>query len=271
MFLHIVNIMLLCKYYFFKNQYIMKTIAFCNHKGGVGKTTSTASVGVAMARMGKRVLLVDMDGQANLTGIFLRQEAERTIFASMTEKIAPALPIVHLEDNLDLVASDLDMSAAEAKMIFVLQKEMRLTNLLAKVKPEYDYILIDCPPSLGIVTMNAFFAADEIYVPLSPEILPAKGMMMIQNVIEELRQAKPEMAITGVFITRFDMRKNINKSVEESIREAYPGIVFQTHIRDTVSLSEAPGSGGSIYDYDPKGRGAEDYWALTKEILERTK
>lgn len=249
----------------------MKVIAFCNHKGGVGKTTSTASVGVAMARLGKRVLLVDLDGQANLTGIFIQQDVEKSIFACMTERIAPALPVINIEKNLDIAPSDLDMSAAEAKMTFILQKEIRLSNLLAKVRDNYDYILIDCPPSLGIVTMNAFLAADEIYVPLSPEILPAKGMMMIENVIEEIKEAKPDLAITGVFVTRFDSRKNINKAVEESIRQAYPDIVFKTHIRDTVGLSEAPGSGGSIFDYEPKGRGAEDYLELTKEILERTK
>ena len=245
------------------------TIAFCNHKGGVGKTTSTASVGVAMARRGKRVLLVDLDGQANLTGIFLQDDVEVSIYDSLVEK-AP-LPLIHIEDNLDLVPSNLNMSAAEAKMTQLIQREMRLANLLSKQKANYDYILIDCPPSLGIVTINAFFAADEIYVPVAAEILPLKGMMMIENVLEDLREAKPEIKISGVFVTRFDSRKNINKSVEEAVRAQYEDVVFQTHIRDHVSLSEAPGSGGSIFDYDSKGRGAQDYLALTQEIIERTK
>ena len=248
----------------------MTTIAFCNHKGGVGKTTSTASVGVAMARQGKRVLLVDLDGQANLTSIFLQEEAEESIYDSLVEK-AP-LYLVHIEDNLDLVPSNLNMSAAEAKMTMIMvQREMRLANLLASQKTNYDYILIDCPPSLGIVTINAFFAADEIYVPVAAEILPLKGMMMIENVLEDLREAKPEIKISGVFVTRFDSRKNINKSVEEAVRAQYEDVVFQTHIRDHVSLSEAPGSGSSIFDYDSKGRGAQDYLALTQEIIERTK
>ena len=248
----------------------MTTIAFCNHKGGVGKTTSTASVGVAMARQGKRVLLVDLDGQANLTSIFLQEEAEESIYDSLVEK-AP-LYLVHIEDNLDLVPSNLNMSAAEAKMTMIMvQREMRLANLLASQKTNYDYILIDCPPSLGIVTINAFFAADEIYVPVAAEILPLKGMMMIENVLEDLREAKPDIKISGVFVTRFDSRKNINKSVEEAVRAQYEDVVFQTHIRDHVSLSEAPGSGGSIFDYDGKGRGAQDYLALTQEIIERTK
>lgn len=248
----------------------MTTIAFCNHKGGVGKTTSAASVGVAMARQGKRVLLVDLDGQANLTGIFIQEEVEESIYDSLVEK-AP-LPLVHIEDNLDLVPSNLNMSAAEAKMTMIMvQREMRLANLLAPQKANYDYILIDCPPSLGIVTINAFFAADEIYVPVAAEILPLKGMMMIENVLEDLREAKPEIKISGVFVTRFDSRKNINKSVEEAVRAQYEDVVFNTHIRDHVSLSEAPGSGGSIFDYDAKGRGAQDYLALTQEIIERTK
>ena len=247
----------------------MTTIAFCNHKGGVGKTTSTASVGVAMARQGKRVLLVDLDGQANLTSIFLQEEAEESIYDSLVEK-AP-LYLVHIEDNLDLVPSNLNMSAAEAKMTMIMvQLETRLANLLASQKTNYDYILIDCPPSLGIVTINAFFAADEIYVPVAAEILPLKGMMMIENVLEDLREAKPDIKISGVFVTRFDSRKNINKSVEEAVRAQYEDVVFQTHIRDHVSLSEAPGSGSSIFDYDSKGRGAQDYLALTQEIIERT-
>ena len=247
----------------------MTTIAFCNHKGGVGKTTSTASVGVAMARQGKRVLLVDLDGQANLTSIFLQEEAEESIYDSLVEK-AP-LYLVHIEDNLDLVPSNLNMSAAEAKMTMIMvQRGMRLANLLASQKTNYDYILIDCPPSLGIVTINAFFAADEIYVPVAAEILPLKGMMMIENVLEDLREAKPDIKISGVFVTRFDSRKNINKSVEEAVRAQYEDVVFQTHIRDHVSLSEAPGSGSSIFDYDSKGRGAQDYLALTQEIIERT-
>lgn len=153
----------------------------------------------------------------------------------------------------------------------MVQREMRLANLLASQKTNYDYILIDCPPSLGIVTINAFFAADEIYVPVAAEILPLKGMMMIENVLEDLREAKPDIKISGVFVTRFDSRKNINKSVEEAVRAQYEDVVFQTHIRDHVSLSEAPGSGSSIFDYDSKGRGAQDYLALTQEILERTK
>ena len=247
----------------------MTAIAFCNHKGGVGKTTSTASVGVAMARQGERVLLVGLDGQANLTSIFLQEEAEESIYDSLVEK-AP-LYLVHIEDNLDLVPSNLNMSAAEAKMTMIMvQRGMRLANLLASQKTNYDYILIDCPPSLGIVTINAFFAADEIYVPVAAEILPLKGMMMIENVLEDLREAKPDIKISGVFVTRFDSRKNINKSVEEAVRAQYEDVVFQTHIRDHVSLSEAPGSGSSIFDYDSKGRGAQDYLALTQEIIERT-
>lgn len=149
----------------------MRTIAFCNHKGGVGKTTSTASVGVAMARQGKKVLLVDLDGQANLTGIFVSPEnIEKSIYDSLVDK--QPLPIHKIEKNLDLVPSDLNMSAAEVKMSGLFNREMRLTHFLAKVKDSYD-------------------------------------------------EAKPELAITGVFITCFDSRKNINKAVEEEVRKQY--------------------------------------------------
>lgn len=166
---------------------MVRTIAFCNHKGGVGKTTSTASIGVAMARQGKKVLLVDLDGQANLTGIFVSaDQVEKSIYNALVEK--EALPIISIEKDLELVPSDLNMSAAEVKMSGLFNREMRLTHILAKVKDNYDYVLIDCPPSLGVVTINAFFAADDIYVPISPEILPLKGMMMIENVLEDLRK-----------------------------------------------------------------------------------
>ena len=222
-----------------------------------------------MARQGKKVLLVDLDGQANLTGIFVSaDQVEKSIYNALVEK--EALPIVGIENNLDLVPSDLNMSAAEVKMSGLFNREMRLTHILAKEKDNYDYILIDCPPSLGVVTINAFFAADDIYVPISPEILPLKGILMIENVLEDLREAKPESAITGVFITRFGSRKNINKAVEE-VRKQYANVIFNTHIRDNVSLSECPGANCSIFDYDTKSKGAQDYLNLTREILERNK
>ena len=214
-------------------------------------------------------MLVDLDGQANLTGIFVSaDQVEKSIYNALVEK--EALPIIGIENNLDLVPSDLNMSAAEVKMSGLFNREMRLTHILAKVKDNYDYILIDCPPSLGVVTINAFFAADDIYVPISPEILPLKGMLIIENVLEDLREAKPESAITGVFITRFGSRKNINKAVEE-VRKQYANVIFNTHIRDNVSLSERPGANCSIFDYDTKSKGAQDYLNLTKEILERNK
>lgn len=214
-------------------------------------------------------MLVDLDGQANLTGIFVSaDQVEKSIYNALVEK--EALPIIGIENNLDLVPSDLNMSAAEVKMSGLFNREMRLTHILAKVKDNYDYILIDCPPSLGVVTINAFFAADDIYVPISPEILPLKGMLMIENVLEDLREAKPESAITGVFITRFGSRKNINKAVEE-VRKQYANVIFNTHIRDNVSLSECPGANCSIFDYDTKSKGAQDYLNLTREILERNK
>lgn len=214
-------------------------------------------------------MLVDLDGQANLTGIFVSaDQVEKSIYNALVEK--EALPIIGIENNLDLVPSDLNMSAAEVKMSGLFNREMRLTHILAKVKDNYDYILIDCPPSLGVVTINAFFAADDIYVPISPEILPLKGMLMIENVLEDLREAKPELAITDVFITRFDSRKNINKAVEE-VRKQYANVIFNTHIRDNVSLSESPGANCSIFDYDTKSKGAQDYLNLTREILERNK
>ena len=245
-----------------------KIITICNAKGGVGKTTSTASIGACMALMGKKVLLIDLDGQANLTLYFMpnADDIEVSIFDSMVEGVP--LPIHNVKENLDLVPSSIEMASAEISMTNLIAREQILNKLLCMVKDRYDYILIDCPPSLGIVTTNAFLVADEILVPMTPELLPLKGMRMLDNFIATLQQVKPSVRLNGVFTTRFNNRR-LNKAVENAVRNRYKDIMLSTRIRENITLAESAGSGKSIFEYDASSHGARDYRALTEEIMNR--
>ena len=243
-----------------------RIIAIANHKGGVGKTTSAASIGSCLAGKGFRTLLVDLDGQANLTSYFLPEEDEdrNSVFDSLVNNTS--LPIYNIKENLDMVPSSLEMAGAEVSMTNIVAREQLLNIALKPVKANYDYILIDCPPSLGIVTTNAFLAATEILVPMTPELLPLKGMSMLESFVESLRRVKPELKINGVFITRFNNRK-LNKVVETALKERYSEITYQTKIRENIAVAESAGSGSSIFEYDTESNGAKDYAALTEEII----
>ena len=203
-----------------------KIITFANHKGGVSKTTSTASIGACMAMKGKKVLLIDLDGQANLTLYFIpnEDEIEMSIFDSLVNGVP--LPVKHIRENLAIVPSSLEMASAEIALTNLLARERLLSNLLEPVRKDYDYILIDCPPSLGIVTTNAFIAADEIIVPMTPELLPLKGMRMLDAFVTTLQRVKPSLRLGGVFIARFNHRK-LNKVVEQAVKERYESITMK--------------------------------------------
>ena len=241
----------------------LRIITLANHKGGVSKTTSTASIGACMARMGKKVLLIDLDGQANLTLYFIPNENEidASIFGSLVDG-AP-LPVKHVRENLDLIPSSLEMASAEIALTNLLAREQLLSKLLEPIKQNYDYILIDCPPSLGIVTTNAFLAADEIIVPMTPELLPLKGMRMLDAFVSTLQRVKPNLRLG-----RFNHRK-LNKVVEQAVKSRYEAITMKTRIRENIALAESAGSGQSIFEYDPHSNGAKDYQALTEEIISR--
>ena len=244
----------------------LKIITLANYKGGVSKTSSTASIGACMARMGKKVLLIDLDGQANLTMYFIPNEEDNgaSIFDSLVNNVP--LPVKHIKENLDLVPSSLEMASAEIAMTNLLAREQLLSRLLEPVKQNYDYILMDCPPSLGIVTTNAFLAADEIIVPMTPELLPLKGMRLLDAFVTSLQRIKPSLRLGGVFIARYNHRK-LNKAVEEAVKSRYEAITFKTRIRENIALAESAGSGKSIFEYDPQSNGAKDYQALTEEII----
>lgn len=243
-------------------------IAIANHKGGVGKTTSVANIGAALARKGKRTLLIDLDAQQNLTFFFLKDEVEVSIYDALTGKAA--LPIIQIKENLYLTPSSIDLARAELDLSARIAREGILKNLLQPIAQDYDFILLDCPPSLGIVTYNALVAANALYITLTAEALPYKGLTMLEDVVGEIQALNRELSISGVFITRYNNR-NLNNIVVEQIRERYGSKVFSTKIRENIALAEAPLEGEDIFTYAPDSNGAKDYDSLTEEILSRWK
>lgn len=243
-----------------------RIIAIANHKGGVGKTTSVANIGAALARKGRKTLLIDLDAQQNLTFFFLRDEAEVSVYDAL--KGEEALPVLRIKDNLFLTPSSIDLARAELDLSGRIAREWILKGLLSDVAKDFDYILLDCPPSLGVLTYNALVAANELFITLTAEALPYKGLTMLEDVVREIKAFNRELSISGVFITRYNNR-NLNNMVVEQIRERYGSSVFDTMIRENIALAEAPLEGKDIFEYAPESNGAKDYESLTNEIIRR--
>lgn len=248
-----------------------KVISVSNHKGGVGKTTSVVNIGAGLATLKKRVLLIDLDPQANMSqSLGLVSEEEQNIYRAIKGE-TPLQPM-KIMDHLDVVPSVLDLSGAEVELSGEAGREFILRELIEPIRNNYDYIFIDCPPSLGLLTINALTAADEVYIPLEPEYLAFQGLAKLTEVVEKIKKRlNKELFVGGVFVTMYDGRKVLNKNVASTIEEHFKDIVFETKIRNVVALAEAPSQGLDIFRYEQKSRGAEDYLALCKEIIKRTK
>ena len=244
------------------------TIAISNHKGGVGKTTSTVNIGAGLAMAGKKVLLIDMDPQANLTQSYGITKSDVSVYEVLTGDTKPE--VVNIFGNLDVLPSTLDLSGAEMELSNEAGREYILREAIASVSENYDYVLIDCPPSLGLLTINALTAADEVYIPLQAHYLAIKGLTKIVEVIGKVqKRLNKNVQITGVFVTQFDKRKVLHRDVVETIYTYFQEKLFNTRIRDNIALAEAPSQGLDIFRYDPECKGAEDYRSLCQEILER--
>ena len=240
-------------------------ISIVNHKGGVGKTTSVSSLGVALARMGKRVLLVDLDAQGNLTDTLTKTPGDRSIYDSL--RTLEILPVVNIREGLDLCPSSIDLVSMDLELADKKDREYRLSKLLQGL--DYEYILLDCPPSLGLLTINALTASTKVIIPLTPEALPAKGLGTLLDIIERTKETlNPGLSLGGILITRYNRRK-INRLVEETLRETFGDSVFKTKIRENVDISESPLQGMDIYSYSPNSIGAKDYESLALEVVSK--
>jgi len=244
-----------------------KIISIANHKGGVGKTTTTVNVGAILASKGKKVLLVDLDAQANLTSCIYHGDTEENIYTALTEK--SELPVIGIKEGLWLVPASLQLAMADIELASAIAREKLLSNLLNNVAGDYDCVIIDCPPSLGLLTLNAFTASTDIIIPLVAEVLPFQGLAMINDFIRMVRaRLNPDAHISGVLITRWE-NTNLGKSVERQLRESLGAKVFETKIRKNVSLAEAPYEVKDIVEYAPKSNGAADYEDFTKELCDK--
>ena len=242
-----------------------RIISFANHKGGVGKTTTTASVGSILAKKGYKVLVIDMDAQANLTVSLMKQPSEDSIYDALTGR--GAFPVVPISDHLFLSPASEKLALADMELAGAISREQILSGLLEESAIGYDLILIDCPPSLGVLTLNAITASTDVVVPLVAEVLPFNGLKMISNFVITINaRLNKSVHITGVLITRWEST-NLSKSIEQSMRDRLGDIVFQTKIRKNVSVAEAPFEAKNIVEYAPKSNGAIDYKSFTEELL----
>jgi chromosome partitioning protein len=247
---------------------VARVIAFANQKGGVAKTTTTLNLGVALMEQGKRVLAVDLDPQGNLTMSqgWNPDEIERSLFDVLVHKL-PITEIVR-QGEIDVAVSSIDLAGAELALSSMIGRERALDKALLPVREEYDYILIDTPPSLGLLTINAFVAATGVVVPVQTEYLSLRGLVQLENTLAMVREnLNPRVEIIGIVPTMYDKRQTHSREADEILRESFGDLVYNTRIRKTVRFAEAPVKGQSVLAYDSTGDAASMYRDLAKEVL----
>jgi len=255
-----------------KQPAVGKVIAFANQKGGVAKTTTTLNLGVAFKELGMKVLAIDLDPQGNLT--MSQGLNPDSIEQSMFDVLVHRMPIENVieERELDLAVSSIDLAGAELALSSMIGRERALEKALAPIKEKYNYILIDTPPSLGILTVNALVAADGVIVPVQCEYLSLRGLVQLENTLSMIREnLNPQVEIQGILPTMFDNRTLHSREAVDILKENFGDLVLETRIRKTIRYAEAPVKGTSVLAYDPTGSAAQAYRDLAKEVLDGAK
>lgn len=253
-----------------RSKHKAKVICFSNHKGGVGKTCSTCNIGAGLANRGKKVLLIDLDPQANLSLSLGVTDVDQSIYEVLLNETTIKEVIIGLSENIDLIPSSLDLAGAEIELAAEAGREMILREAIAPLLSKYEFILIDCAPTIGLLTTNALTAASEVYIPLQAQYLSLQGITKLTEVINKIKaRLNKKLKLGGVFLTQYDGRKVLNRDIADAIQEHFKSLVFQTKIRDNIALAEAPGRGQDIFRYNPKSNGAKDYDSLCNEIMKK--
>lgn len=250
---------------------MVKVIAIANQKGGVGKTTTAVNLAACLAQKGRKVLMLDEDPQGNATsGLgFDKRDIKKCVYDTLINDVPIKDVLLHSDyENLDVIPATIQLAGAEIELVSLMNREGRLKNALERVKHDYDYVLIDCPPSLGLLTINALTAANSVLVPIQCEFYALEGVSQLMNTIKLVqRNLNPALKLEGVLMTMFDQRTNLSSDVVGEVRKYFNTKMYNTIIPRNVRLSEAPSHGQPVIVYDPKSKGAQVYSELAQEVL----
>lgn len=248
-----------------------RIVAICSQKGGVGKTSLTQNLGAELARLGQRVLVVDFDPQSNLTeGWGLDPGEERpTIYTAMMDPSRAKEAAIQQRPNMDMMSADLDLSGAELQFMAAVDRNTKLKKALKPLRDDYDFILIDGPPSLGFFTVNALTVATELMIPLQTQVYAYRALNKLLNIVNQVQEINPVLELKSIVLTMYDVRNSLTASVEEEARKRFGDLVLKTVIPVNIRIAEAPIDGLSVREYEESSTGSVAYQAVAKEILDR--